>query len=150
MVYPVLHFEVLAKDSPAMQPFTAMPLAGVSGHQPMIGQWYFPDSSKHQRSNNERNNSIPDFIGRIFTLRPRAHLRVSQLQTTHGRRIEGLAVQKAMSDVVFKVGGSNLSYGRFYRGFGLSCTISTLFSAIVCWQLGAPATVHPRVIAGVA
>jgi hypothetical protein len=47
---------------------------------------------------------------------------------------EGLAVQKAMGDVVFKVGGSDLSYGAFYRGFGLSCTISILFSAILCWQ----------------
>jgi len=63
---------------------------------------------------------------------------------------EGLAVKKAMSDVEFKVGGSSLSYGRFYRGFGLSCTISMLFSAILCWQLGALATVHPRAIAGVA
>jgi hypothetical protein len=63
---------------------------------------------------------------------------------------EGLAVKKAMSDVEFKVGGSSLSYGRLYRGFGLSCTISMLFSAILCWQLGALATVHPRAIAGVA
>jgi hypothetical protein len=63
---------------------------------------------------------------------------------------EGLTVKKAMSDVEFKVGGSSLSYGRFYRGFGLSCTISMLFSAILCWQLGALATVNPRAIAGVA
>ena len=63
---------------------------------------------------------------------------------------EGLAVQKAMSDFEFKVGGSNVSYGGFYRGFGLSCAISMLFSAILCWQLGAQATVHPRAIAGVA
>ncbi len=63
---------------------------------------------------------------------------------------EGLAVRKAMSDVVFKVGGSNLSYAGFYRGFGLSCTISMLFSGLLCWQLGALATVHPRAIAGVA
>jgi hypothetical protein len=63
---------------------------------------------------------------------------------------EGLAVKKAMRDVVFKVGGAGLSYGGFYRGFGLSCTISMLFSAILCWQLGALAAVHPRAIAGVA
>jgi len=63
---------------------------------------------------------------------------------------EGLAVRKAMSDVVFKVGGSDLSYGMFYRGFGLSCTVSMLFLAILCWQLGALATIHPRAIAGVA
>jgi hypothetical protein len=60
---------------------------------------------------------------------------------------EGLAVKKAMSDVEFKVGESSLSYGRFYRGFGLSCTMSMLFSAILCWQLGALATVHSRAIA---
>jgi hypothetical protein len=64
--------------------------------------------------------------------------------------VEGLAVQKAMSDVVFRVGGSDFSYGGFYRGFGLSCTVSMLFSAILCWQLGALASVHPRAIAGVA
>lgn len=63
---------------------------------------------------------------------------------------EGLAVKKAMGDVVFKVGGTDVSYGGFYRGFGLSCTISMLFSAILCWQLGALATVHPRAIAGIA
>ena len=63
---------------------------------------------------------------------------------------EGLAVKKAMSDVVFKVGGADLSYGGFYRGFGLSCTISMLLSAILCWQLGALSTVRPRAIAGVA
>jgi hypothetical protein len=63
---------------------------------------------------------------------------------------EGLAVRTAMSDVVFKVAGSDLSYGEFYRGFGLSCTVSMLFSAILCWQLGALATVHPQAIAGVA
>lgn len=63
---------------------------------------------------------------------------------------EGLAVRKAMGDVVFQVGGSNLSYGGFYRGFGLSCTVSMLFSAVLCWQLGALARVHPGAIAGVA
>ncbi len=63
---------------------------------------------------------------------------------------EGLAVQKAMSNVVFKVGGSDLSYGGFYRGFGLSCTVSMLFSAILCWQLGALATTHPREITVIA
>ena len=63
---------------------------------------------------------------------------------------EGLAVRTAMSEVVFKVAGSDLSYGEFYRGFGLSCTVSMLFSAILCWQLGALATVHPQAIASVA
>lgn len=64
--------------------------------------------------------------------------------------VEGVAVKKAMSDVVFKVGGSDLTYGGFYRGFGLSCTVSMLFLAILCWQLGAIAAVHPRAIASVA
>jgi hypothetical protein len=63
---------------------------------------------------------------------------------------EGLAVQKAMRNVVFRVGGSNRSYEDFYRGFGLSCTISMLFSAILCWQLGTLATMHPRAVASVA
>ena len=52
-----------------------------------------------------------------------------------------------MSNVGFKVGGSNLSFGKFYRGFGLSCTVSMLFSATVCWQLGALAAARPREIA---
>jgi hypothetical protein len=63
---------------------------------------------------------------------------------------EGMAVRKAMGDVVFKVGGSELSYGAFYRGFGLTCTVSMLFSAILCWQLGGLATLYPQAIAGVA
>jgi hypothetical protein len=63
---------------------------------------------------------------------------------------EALAVQAAMSNVVFKVGKSDLSFGGFYVGFGLSCTASMLFSAVLCWQLGALAIVHPRTIAGVA
>ncbi len=63
---------------------------------------------------------------------------------------EGLAVQNAMSNVGFKVGLSDLSFGGFYRGFGLSCTVSMLFSAIVCWQLGALATARSREIAVIA
>ena len=63
---------------------------------------------------------------------------------------EALAVQAAMSNVDFKVGKSDLSFGGFYVGFGLSCTASMLFSAVLCWQLGALALVHSRAIAGVA
>jgi hypothetical protein len=63
---------------------------------------------------------------------------------------EGLAVREAMSNVLFKVGSSELSYGGFYRGFGQSCTVSMLLLAILCWQLGVLATANPRAIAGVA
>ena len=56
----------------------------VPGHQPTIVQKY---SRLVKRTNSERNSSIPDCIGHIPTLRPRAHCRISQLQTTHGRRI---------------------------------------------------------------
>src|SRR5947199_8480466 len=32
-------------------------------------------------------------------------------------------------------GGATV-YGDFYRGFGLSCTVSTLLSACLAWRLG--------------
>jgi predicted neutral ceramidase superfamily lipid hydrolase len=63
---------------------------------------------------------------------------------------EGMAVRQAMNDVVFKFNGSELSYGKFYRGFGLSCTVSMLFLSILCWQLGNLAAVRPREIVVVA
>jgi hypothetical protein len=59
-------------------------IIGLEADQPTIVQWHSPT---HQWSNNERKNSIPDCIGHISTLRGRAHLRISQLQSTHGRRI---------------------------------------------------------------
>jgi len=38
--------------------------------------------------------------------------------------------------VHFEVGGQSFSYGGFYRGFGLSCTVSMLLSAFLSWHLG--------------
>ena len=60
---------------------------------------------------------------------------------------QGLAVREAMSNVHFQVGGKIFSYGGFYRGFGLSATISMLFEGFVCWVLGSLARRHPREIA---
>jgi hypothetical protein len=48
---------------------------------------------------------------------------------------EGLAVRDAMANVHFQVNGSDLTYGGFYRAFGLIITASGLFSAFVTWQL---------------
>jgi hypothetical protein len=44
---------------------------------------------------------------------------------------EGRAVYDAMNIVQFVVHGRSYTYGRFYRGFGLSCTVSMLFSAFL-------------------
>ena len=57
---------------------------------------------------------------------------------------QGLAVREAMANVHFQVGGKIFSYGGFYRGFGLSATVSMLFEGFVCWFLGGLARRHPR------
>lgn len=49
---------------------------------------------------------------------------------------EGLAVRDAMDRVQFQIGSATFSYGRFYRGFGLSITAYLLFTAFLAWQLG--------------
>jgi len=49
---------------------------------------------------------------------------------------EARAVFDAMNTVHFEVGGRSFSYGGFYRGFGLSCTVSMLLSAFLSWHLG--------------
>ncbi len=49
---------------------------------------------------------------------------------------EGRAVYDAMNAVHFAVHGRSYTYGGFYRGFGLSCTVSMLFSAFLSWHLG--------------
>jgi len=59
---------------------------------------------------------------------------------------EARAVFDSMNTVHFEVGGHSFSYGAFYRGFGLSCTVSMLLSAFLAWHLGelarsAPASV---------
>ena len=41
-----------------------------------------------------------------------------------------------MNTVTFGLGGRSLSYGGFYRGFGLSCTVSMVLSAFLSWHLG--------------
>jgi hypothetical protein len=59
---------------------------------------------------------------------------------------EGRAVFDGMNTVQFVVHGRTYSYGGFYRGFGLSCTMSMLFSAFLAWQLGELARSAPRAI----
>jgi hypothetical protein len=48
---------------------------------------------------------------------------------------EGIAVRDSMTNVHFHLDGTDLSYGSFYRGFGLFITVYLLFSALVAWQL---------------
>ena len=49
---------------------------------------------------------------------------------------EGLAVYESMNSVHLVESGRSYTYGGFYRGFGLSATISMLFWAYPCWYLG--------------
>jgi hypothetical protein len=49
---------------------------------------------------------------------------------------EGRAVYDAMNTVHFLVHDRSYSYGAFYRGLGLSCTVSMIFSAFFSWHLG--------------
>ncbi|MGA9040792.1 MAG: hypothetical protein WB421_09675 [Terriglobales bacterium] len=63
---------------------------------------------------------------------------------------EGLAVRDAMNQVYFKVGNASFSYGHFYMGFGLSATVSMLFSAFVAWYLGGMARSNPHAIQSLA
>lgn len=63
---------------------------------------------------------------------------------------EALAVRAAMDTAVFDVNGSQFSFGGFYVGFGISCTVSMLFYAVLCWQLAGLASGQPRAIAGIA
>jgi hypothetical protein len=48
---------------------------------------------------------------------------------------EGRAVYESMNAVHFELKSRNYSYGGVYRGLGLSCTMSMLFSAFLCWYL---------------
>jgi hypothetical protein len=59
---------------------------------------------------------------------------------------EGRAVFDAMNTVQFDVGGRGYSYGGFYRGLGLSCTVSMIFSAFLAWHLGELAQSAPSAI----
>ena len=59
---------------------------------------------------------------------------------------EGRAVFDAMNTVQFAVGGRAYTYGAFYRGFGLSCTVSMILSAFLAWHLGKLARSAPSAI----
>lgn len=61
----------------------------------------------------------------------------------------GIAVRDAMNTVHFTVGGSTFSYGGFYRGFGLSATVSMLFEAFLAWKLAAMVQLAPRMAASI-
>jgi hypothetical protein len=51
-----------------------------------------------------------------------------------------------MNTVHFALGGRSFSYGGFYRGFGLSCTVSMVLSAFLSWHLGDLARSAPGAI----
>jgi hypothetical protein len=59
---------------------------------------------------------------------------------------EGSAVFDAMNNVHFAEAGNTYSYGAFYRGFGLSCSLSLIFSAFLAWHLGELARRLPQAI----
>jgi hypothetical protein len=59
---------------------------------------------------------------------------------------EGRAVYDAMNQLHFTVGNTDYSYGDFYRGFGLSCSVAMLFSAFLSWHLGVLARQAPQAI----
>jgi hypothetical protein len=59
---------------------------------------------------------------------------------------EGRAVFDAMNNVHFTQSGMTYSYGAFYRGFGLSCSVSMIFSAFLAWHLGELARKLPQAI----
>ncbi len=59
---------------------------------------------------------------------------------------EGVAVRDAMNNVHFSDGSATLSYGGFYRGFGLSITVNMLFMALLAWHLGNLARTAPQTI----
>jgi hypothetical protein len=52
---------------------------------------------------------------------------------------EGLAVWDAMNSVHFSEAGSMFSYGGFYKGFGLSISVTQVFIAWLTWMLASMA-----------
>ena len=64
----------------------------------------------------------------------------------HAPSVEGRTVFDAMNTVHFVVRGRSYTYGGFYRGFGLSATMSLIFSAFVSWHLGELARSTPTAI----
>ena len=59
---------------------------------------------------------------------------------------EGRSVYDSMNTVSFEVRGRSYSYGDFYRGFGLSCTVAMLLSAFLSWHLGQLARSTPSAV----
>jgi hypothetical protein len=55
----------------------------------------------------------------------------------------GQAAIRAMA-VLFSEDGTRFSYAGFYKGFGLSCTLAMLLTAIWSWWLGGLAKTAPR------
>jgi hypothetical protein len=62
---------------------------------------------------------------------------------------DGQAVLDSMSRVRFDAGGRSSSYAEWYRGFGLSITVSMLFWAFLSWHLGELAKTQPHAIGAV-
>jgi hypothetical protein len=59
---------------------------------------------------------------------------------------EGRAVFDSMNGVYFQVKGTTLSYGEFYKGFGLAISVYGLFMAYLTWHLGTLADSSPQAI----
>jgi hypothetical protein len=59
---------------------------------------------------------------------------------------EGRAVFDSMNSVHFTMQGRSYSYANFYRGFGLSCTVSMILSAFLAWHLGQLARSAPAAV----
>lgn len=59
---------------------------------------------------------------------------------------EGRAVFDSMNRVHFQVGGQSFSYGNWYRGFGLTITVSMLFWAFLSWRLAGLTKSNPGAI----
>ncbi len=59
---------------------------------------------------------------------------------------EGRAVYDSMNNVHLVEQGRSYTYGGFYRGFGLSATISMLFWAFLSWYLGELARTNAQAI----
>jgi len=59
---------------------------------------------------------------------------------------EGVAARDAMNNAHFQIGGTTVTYGRLYTGFGLYMTVYLLFSAYLAWHLGVVAARDPAAI----
>jgi hypothetical protein len=60
--------------------------------------------------------------------------------------LEGRQVYDSMNNVHFQVGGKSISYGNWYRGFGLTITVSMLFWGFLSWHLAGLAKSSPGAI----